>query len=64
MCTATKIVLVTNGSRGQEKDMAISIAKKVRDVVLTYHTNEAEAQQTVQSMGHLGRKQSTSIGYG
>ncbi len=56
MLVSTKIALVTGGSRGLGKDMAISIAKKGTDVILTYRTNEAEAQQTVQEIEALGQK--------
>ena len=51
-----KIALVTGGSRGLGKDMAISIAKKGTDVVLTYRTNQADAEQTVKSIEALGQK--------
>src|SRR6187549_1630783 len=56
MSATAKIALVTGGSRGLGKDMAISIAGKGRDVILTYRTNEAEAQQTVQEIEALGQK--------
>ena len=56
MSTVNKIALVTGGSRGLGKDMAISIARKGIDVILTYRTNEAEAQETVKSIGELGQK--------
>ena len=38
--TQRKIALVTGGSRGLGRDMAISLAKKGIDVVFTYHSNE------------------------
>ncbi|MEP7141929.1 MAG: SDR family oxidoreductase [Ferruginibacter sp.] len=56
MSVPTKIALVTGGSRGLGKDMATSIAKKGIDVILTYRTNEAEAQQTVTDIEALGQK--------
>ena len=56
MSTQTKIALVTGGSRGLGKDMAISIAGKGMDVIITYRTNETEAQQTVVAVEALGRK--------
>src|SRR3954463_8733092 len=55
MATA-KIVLVTGGSRGLGKDMAISIARKGMDVLLTYRSNEEEAKETVKEIEALGRK--------
>ncbi|MBC7890312.1 MAG: SDR family oxidoreductase [Ferruginibacter sp.] len=56
MSAPTKIALVTGGSRGLGKDMAISIAKKGMDVILTYRTNVTEANQTVNEIEALGQK--------
>ena len=56
MSTQTKIALVTGGSRGLGKDMAIGIAKKEIDVILTYRTNQTEAQETVKAIEALGQK--------
>jgi len=56
MSSTTKIAVVTGGSRGLGKDMAISIARKGLDVILTYRTNEAEAAATVQQIEQLGQK--------
>jgi NAD(P)-dependent dehydrogenase (short-subunit alcohol dehydrogenase family) len=39
-----KIALVTGGSRGLGKDMALSPVKKGIDVILTYNTKKAEAE--------------------
>ena len=51
-----KIALVTGGSRGLGKDMAISIAKKEIDVVLTYQSSKTEAENTVAIIEGFGRK--------
>jgi len=51
-----KIALVTGGSRGLGKDMAISLAKKSIDVVVTYSTNKDEANATVEAVKALGGK--------
>ena len=51
-----KIALVTGGSRGLGKDMAISIARRGIDVVLTYRNKEMEALETVREIESLGRK--------
>lgn len=51
-----KIALVTGGSRGLGKDMALSLAKKGIDVVLTYNTNESEAGNVVNEITNMGRK--------
>lgn len=56
MATAAKIALVTGGSRGLGKDMALSIAKKGIDVILTYRSKEAEALQVVREIESLGQK--------
>jgi NAD(P)-dependent dehydrogenase (short-subunit alcohol dehydrogenase family) len=46
----TKIALVTGGSRGLGRDMALSLAKKGIGVVLTYRTNKEEAEKVVQQI--------------
>ncbi len=51
-----KIALVTGGSRGLGKDMALSLAKKNIDVVVTYATNKDEANATVEAVKALGGK--------
>lgn len=51
-----KIALVTGGSRGLGKDMALSLAKKGLDVVLTYHSKKAEAEEVVNEIEKLGQK--------
>ncbi|RPD39362.1 SDR family NAD(P)-dependent oxidoreductase [Chitinophaga barathri] len=56
MSQSSKIALVTGGSRGLGKNMAIAIAKKGLDVVLTYNSNQAEALQTVAEVEKLGQK--------
>lgn len=53
---SVKIALVTGGSRGLGKDMAISIAQKGSDVILTYRNNEAQANEVVKEIESLGRK--------
>ncbi|HYC87032.1 MAG TPA: SDR family oxidoreductase [Chryseosolibacter sp.] len=52
----TKIALITGGSRGLGKDMALSLAAKEVDIILTYHSNLAEAQQVVDMIRKRGRK--------
>ena len=56
MSTQTKIALVTGGSRGLGKDMALSIARKGIDVILTYRTNEAEANAVVSEIESIGQQ--------
>jgi NAD(P)-dependent dehydrogenase (short-subunit alcohol dehydrogenase family) len=52
----TKIALVTGGSRGLGKDMALNIAKKGLDVIITYHTKKDEAAAVVSEIEKSGRK--------
>ena len=51
-----KIALVTGGSRGLGKDMALSLAKKGLDVVLTYNSKKEEAEAVVKKIENLGQK--------
>ncbi|QKJ61900.1 SDR family NAD(P)-dependent oxidoreductase [Flavobacterium sp. M31R6] len=51
-----KIALVTGGSRGLGKDMALNLAKKGLDVVLTYNSKKEEADSVVTEIEKLGQK--------
>lgn len=53
---ANKIALVTGGSRGLGKDMALQLAKKGFDVIITYHSKQAEAEQVVNDIKAAGQK--------
>ncbi len=53
--SSQKIALVTGGSRGLGKDMALQIARKGLDVILTYRTNEAKAKEVVSEIEGMGR---------
>lgn len=50
-----KIALVTGASRGLGKDMALSLAKKGIDLVLTYKTNKEEAEKVAGEIISMGR---------
>ena len=54
----SKIALVTGASRGLGKDMALQLAQKGIDVVITYHSKKAEAEEVVAAVKALGRKAS------
>ena len=54
--TQKKIALVTGGSRGLGRDMAINIVRKGLDVVFTYHTNEDAAQEVLAEIEKEGGK--------
>ena len=56
MGSTNKIALVTGGSRGLGKNMAISIAKKGIDVILTYNSKKDEALAVVAEIEKVGRK--------
>ncbi|MBJ9990919.1 SDR family NAD(P)-dependent oxidoreductase [Paenibacillus sp. S28] len=51
-----KIALVTGGSRGLGRNTILQLAKRGVDSIFTYHTNETEAQQVVQSVRDLGQE--------
>ncbi|MBW8244900.1 SDR family oxidoreductase [Muricauda oceani] len=54
--TNNKIALVTGGSRGLGRDMAINLAVKGLDVVLTYHSNEEAAKEVIKEIEGKGQK--------
>jgi NAD(P)-dependent dehydrogenase (short-subunit alcohol dehydrogenase family) len=53
---SNKIALVTGGSRGLGKDMAIALAKKNFDVIITYNSNTEAADKVVEEINAVGRK--------
>nr|WP_295866828.1 SDR family oxidoreductase [uncultured Chitinophaga sp.] len=56
MTSLGKIALVTGGSRGLGRNMALRIAEKGIDVVITYHSRKEEADAVVAAIGELGGK--------
>lgn len=54
MSTTNKIALVTGGSRGLGKDMALSIAKKGNDLIITYNSSQAEANAVIAEIKAIG----------
>jgi len=52
----TKIALVTGGSRGLGKNMALAIAAKGLDVILTYNSKKDEADTVVAEIEALGQR--------
>src|SRR5882672_10814517 len=54
--TTNKIALITGGSRGLGKNMALSIAKKGIDVILTYNSKKEEAEAVVKEIKAEGQK--------
>jgi NAD(P)-dependent dehydrogenase (short-subunit alcohol dehydrogenase family) len=51
-----KIAIVTGGSRGLGKNMALHLAKKGIDVILTYNSKLAEANEVVTQIEQAGGK--------
>jgi NAD(P)-dependent dehydrogenase (short-subunit alcohol dehydrogenase family) len=54
-----KIALVTGGSRGLGKNMALRIADKGSDIILTYNSKEKEAIAVVKEIEGKGRRAAT-----
>ena len=51
-----KIALVTGGSRGLGKDMALSLSRKGLDILLTYNSKKEEAEKVVEEIKAAGNK--------
>ncbi len=51
-----KIALVTGSSRGLGKEMAIRLAQQGADILVTYNSNKAQADETVSEIEALGQK--------
>ena len=54
--STNKIALITGGSRGLGKNMALKIADKGLDVIITYHVNRDAALEVVTEIEKLGKK--------
>jgi NAD(P)-dependent dehydrogenase (short-subunit alcohol dehydrogenase family) len=52
----TQIALITGGSRGLGRSMALHLAKRGVDVIFTYRAAEAEANEVLGRVRALGRK--------
>ncbi len=50
-----KIVLITGASRGLGRNMALHLADKGRDLILTYRSRQEEAQAVVEAIKAKGR---------
>ncbi|WP_282636863.1 SDR family NAD(P)-dependent oxidoreductase [Sphingobacterium thalpophilum] len=53
---SNKIALITGGTKGLGRDMAINLAKKGLDVIITYHSNPELAKQVISEIEKVGQK--------
>ncbi|QAR34299.1 SDR family oxidoreductase [Geovibrio thiophilus] len=51
-----KTAIITGGSRGLGKNMALALADKGTDLIITYQSRQAEAEETVRRATEKGRK--------
>ncbi len=51
-----KINIITGGSRGLGRSMALNLADKGQDSIITYHSKKAEAEAVVKEIQAKGRK--------
>jgi NAD(P)-dependent dehydrogenase (short-subunit alcohol dehydrogenase family) len=56
MSTQTPIAIVTGASRGLGRSMALKLAERGSDLILTYRSGSAEAGQVVAQIEALGRR--------
>ncbi|NMM12404.1 MAG: SDR family oxidoreductase [Rhodoferax sp.] len=56
MQTSPSIALVSGGSRGLGKSTALHLARQGHDVILTYRSQQAEANDVVAQIEAMGRK--------
>ncbi|WP_412497492.1 SDR family NAD(P)-dependent oxidoreductase [Vibrio furnissii] len=52
----SRIALITGASRGLGQNGALKLAKQGVDIILTYHSQDEQAQQVVAEIEALGRK--------
>jgi len=56
MDKAAKIALVTGGSRGLGRNMALKLAEKGNDVIITYQSQKNLAEEVVKEIAGMGRQ--------
>jgi NAD(P)-dependent dehydrogenase (short-subunit alcohol dehydrogenase family) len=54
--TTKRIAIITGGSRGLGRSMALHLARDGADIILSYQQNEAAAQDTVAAIEALGHR--------
>ncbi|NJK96999.1 MAG: SDR family oxidoreductase [Bacteroidales bacterium] len=53
---SNRIALVTGGSRGLGRDMAIQLARKNFDIIITYNSNKEAAIKVLEEIKTIGKK--------
>lgn len=56
MEASNKMALITGGSRGIGKNIALAIARKGIDVIITFNSNERAAEDVVEQIRSIGRR--------
>ncbi|MBO9731954.1 MAG: SDR family oxidoreductase [Chitinophaga sp.] len=56
MTAKNKVALVTGGSRGLGRNMSLQLAKNGHDIIITYKSNQAEAEKVVAEIQAQGVK--------
>ncbi|NLY84836.1 MAG: 3-oxoacyl-[acyl-carrier-protein] reductase [Tissierellia bacterium] len=56
MDLANKVALITGGSRGIGKEIALELARNGANVAITFVSNEVKAQEVIDEIGTLGIK--------
>ncbi len=51
-----KIAIITGGSRGLGRSTAVNLARRGADILFTYHSNLAEAQNLIHEIEAVGKK--------
>ena len=51
-----KTAIITGGSRGLGRDMALNLAKDGVDIIITYHNNVDKANEVISKIESLGQK--------
>lgn len=54
--STSKIALITGGGRGIGQNIAVSLAQKGNDIIITYVNNKTSAEETIAAIHKLGRK--------
>ena len=54
--SASKIAIVTGGSRGLGRNTVLNLARRGVDIIFTYHANQTEAEKVAALVAEAGRK--------